>query len=78
MLYKTDFNRAALNLIKEHGDSADLYAEEQFEKHCEAGDVKEAGWWMHMMQSLEEILDAQASTKKVVAMPKCWSEGRHY
>ena len=77
MLYKTDFNRAALKLIKQHGGSADLYAEEQCEKHCDVGDVKESGWWMHMMQSLEEILDAQASTQKVVMMPKCWVESRH-
>lgn len=77
MLYKTNFNSAALNLIKKYGDSADLYAEEQCAKHCEAGELKEAGWWMHMMQSLEEILDAQNSTKKVVVIPKCWAESRH-
>ena len=39
MLYKTNFNRAALNLIKQHGDGADLYAEEQCEKHCDVGDL---------------------------------------
>jgi hypothetical protein len=37
MLYKTNLNRAALNLIKQYGDSAERYAEEQCEKHCVAG-----------------------------------------
>ena len=54
MLYNTNFNRAAPNLIKQYGDSADLHAEEQFEKHCLAGDAKEVGWWMHN-QALKKL-----------------------
>lgn len=59
MKYGSDLNRAAVELINKYGATAELYADDQFERYTELGDEKKANWWLQVMQVIELVLDAQ-------------------
>ena len=46
----------AVLLVQEYGDNAENIAENAMYKHMEAGNIKEAAFWLGMMYNCHDII----------------------
>ncbi len=52
-----DIYRAANELIKQHGDAADIEAAMRADERLAAGDMEGEGVWLRIIKAIEELLD---------------------
>ncbi len=54
-----DIYRSANELIKQHGDAADIEAAMRADKLMEAGDMEGEAVWLRIVKAIEELLSEE-------------------
>ncbi len=63
MIPDLDIYRSANELIKQHGDAADIEAAMKADAHLAAGDMEGEAVWLRIVKAIEELPRAQRRSR---------------